>query len=164
MLMNWGTKACSDRKAIMPLLWLVFIVALVAVAYVALSQLQTQQRSPVKIKDFGIQPSTFKANEEGQLSVGIENLLPDDSVTVMIYFETHKNVKVYQGSSLLPIMGGNYTLTKQLDPCEISELKFTVKGSIDVGDHSRDYYIRAYCYLGSVCFDIRSVSFTINES
>lgn len=91
----------------------------------------------------------------------IENLLPNDSITVTIYFETHENVKIYQGSSLLPMVGGNYTLTKQLDPSEVSELKFGVKGTIDIGDNSRDYHIRGYCYVDNVCYDVQIVSFTI---
>lgn len=164
--MNWRTKVCSNRKAIAPLILLVLIVIIVAVAYAALSQLQTQKQQPssVNIKDFGLQPSTFKTNGGGQLSVSVENLLANDSVTVIMYFETHQNVKIYQGNSLLPMISGNYTLTKQLDPSEISELKFMVKGTIDIGDNSRNYYIKTYFYVRSVCIDARSVSLTIIES
>lgn len=154
----------SDRRAIAPLLLIIAIVALMAVAYFALNQAQPQQRSPVKVGDFAIKPSTFKEDSEGLLSLRIENLLSTDPVSFTVYLETHQNVKVYQGSSLLPMVAGNYTLTKQLDPGEISELKFVAKGSIDVGDNSRDYYIKAYFYVGGICYDVRSVSFTITNT
>lgn len=166
MRVNCRTKVCTNRRAIAPLILLAILAALLVVSYVALSQLQTQTQPqpPVKINNFGIQPSTFKTNEEGQLSLRIENLLANDSITVAIYFETHENVKIYQGSSLLPMIGGNYTLTKQLGPSEISELKFGVKGTIDIGDNSRDYYVREYCYVDNVCYDIQTVSFTIEKN
>jgi hypothetical protein len=164
MSMSCRTKVCSDRKATAILVPIIVLVVLVVVAYVAISQLQTQARSPVRIKDFGIQPSTFKTDEDGQLSLTIENLSPNNSVEVVIYFETHENVEIYQGNSLLPLVGGNYTLSKQLDPSEISELKFAVKGTIDVGDNSRDYYIKEYCYVDTVCYNVQTVSFTIRRN
>jgi hypothetical protein len=163
MLMSCRIKV-SNRRGIAPLVILIVLVLLIVIAYVALSQLQTQSSLPVKIKDFGIQPSTFKTDGGGQLSLTIENVLSNDSVTVTMYLETHENVKIYQGGSLLPVVGGNYTLVKQLDPSEISELKFAVKGTIDVGDNSRDYYIREYCFVGNVCYDVQTVSLTIQRS
>jgi hypothetical protein len=153
----------SNQGGIAIVVVLILLVVLVVVAYAALSQLQTPSTAPVGIKDFGIKPSTFKTDEEGQLSFTIENFLQNDSIRATMYFETNKNVEIYQGGSPLPAIGGNYTLTKQLDPSEISELKFTVKGTIDVGDNSRDYYIREYCYVNDVCFDVQTVSFTIQR-
>jgi hypothetical protein len=164
MFLKCRARVCKNRKGIAPLVLIILLVALAAAAYIVFSQLQPHPRSPVRIQDFGIQPSKFKIDEKGQLSVKIENLLSNDSVRVTIYFETHENVKIYQGSTPLSSVCGNYTLTKQLDPSEISELRFAVKGTIDVGDNSRDYYIKGYFYVDNVCYDVQTVSFTIQRN
>jgi hypothetical protein len=168
----WCNKMCvnhrmgvhANQKAIAPLLLLILVAALLVAAYAAISQLQPHQLPPIEIKEFGIQPSAFKADEEGQLSIGMESLSPTDLVNVTIYFETHQNVKVYQGNSLLRMAGSNYTLVKLLDPSESTKLKFAIRGSIDVGDNSRNYYLRAYFYVGDAYFAVRSAAFTINSS
>jgi hypothetical protein len=152
-----------DKRGIVALIFIIIVVGLLAIALISLIEFQKPQ-SPIKIHNFEVQPSEFKLNENGILVVEVENLNSNNPTSVTMYFETTNNAQIYKGNSLLPKNFGNYTFTKQFDPRETSILKFTLKGKIDVGDNSRDYYVKVYCYIEGKCYSVQTALFTIKRS
>lgn len=124
----------------------------------------SQKKDPIKIHKFEVQPSEFKVSENGELLFEVENLIESDSTTVTAYFETHRNVEIYGGNVLLAKSAGNYTYNNSLDPKEKSELRFTVKATLDVGDNLRNYYIKGYIYVNGEVFGIEQDTFTVCRS
>jgi hypothetical protein len=115
------------------------------------------------VDTFEIEPSGFKSTESAELLLKVENLALANFTNVAVYFETHENVKIYEGDTILSRSGGNYSFTKSLDPGEISGLKFTVTASLDVGDNSRSYYIRGYIYANAEFSTVREVTFVVER-
>jgi len=140
----------------------VVLLVLIVVAWAIVSTLPRPQPL-IKVHVFETKPSEFKSTESGDLVLKTENLVSDSPTTVTLHLETHNYVKIYKGQTLLPKVVGNFTYTKYLEPKETSELKFTVKGTLDVGDNSRDYYIKAYIYVNGELFGVRDTTFIIRR-
>lgn len=141
---------------------LVVMALLVAAAWFLIANSQ-QQQAPISVHTFEIRPSEFKSTEGAELHLKVENLVTDTPTNVAVYFETHENVKIYRGDAILPKSGGNYSYAKSLEPKEVSDLTFTIKGAVDVGDTSRNYYIKAYIYVNGEFFTIKDIDFLVRR-
>lgn len=146
-----------------PVIALVVIALLVAAAWFLIANSQ-QQTALISVHTFEMSPSEFKSTEGAELHLKVENLVADTPTNVAIYFETHENVKIYRGDIILPKSGGNYSYAKSLEPKEISDLKFTVTATLDVGDNSRNYYIRGYIYVNSEFLTVKEVTFVVRKA
>jgi len=142
--------------------YLAVVVLLILIVTVwALVSTMPRPQPTIIVHVFEVKPSEFKSTEGGELLLKVENLVSDSFTTFNAYLETHENVKIYQGNTLLPKLGGNYTYTKSLEPRETSDLKFTVRGTLDLGDNSRNYYIKAYIYVNDKLITVTNAAFTV---
>jgi len=157
-------KINKDCRGIAPLLGIVVIIIVAVAAYALISQAQPHNQPPIKVQAFEVQPSEFNVKDKGTLTVELENTISTSTTSVRILLETSNNVQIYQGNSVLPKQSGYYIYEKQLSPSEVTTLKFTLTGTIEVGDNSRDYYVKAYCYVGETCYSTPSDSFIVKRS
>lgn len=152
-----------DRSKLVTFILAIVLVFSITAGLYSFSFPPTPQPS-IAIHKFEIKPTEFKLAESGQLLLTIENLNSENSTFVIAKFETHDNVEIYSGNTLLPKSAGNYTYTKSLDPKEKSDLKFTVRATLDVGDNLRNYYIKAYIYANGKSFGIEEDTFTVRRT
>jgi len=146
---------------------LIIIVVIVVTAAFLVSQIwlrPPEEVSPLKIIQYRIEPSEFRVTENATLFLEVRNKM-NSTVKCDYYFETHNsNVKLYLGVDLLPKSGVyNYTHTKILDPKERSHLEFTVVASLEIGESSREYYIKVYIYVDDVCAGEGDVDFWVKR-
>lgn len=138
----WVESMSSEGNVIA---WgLVILVLLLAVFVVVPWVQDALDPNPVKITTFRIAPLTVSEGEKATLTITISNR-KSQALTVEIFLETSPNVEILLDSSLLPKTGGNYTYQIPFSQGEQSStLVFYVRGSLDVGDASRDYYVKGY--------------------
>ena len=144
---------------------LIVIAVIVVGAVFLISQIwlrPPEEVSPLKIIQYKIEPTDFKVTENATLFLEVRNR---ENLTVKCdyYFETHNNVRLYLGVDPLPKSGNNYTHTKLLDPKERSHLEFTVVASLDIGDNSRNYYVKVYVYADGVSVGVGDVDFWVKR-
>lgn len=127
------------------LTWILVAVGVIAVFYFVVPLVQDAlDPNPIKVATFSIEPTTFSTTQEATLTITINNKKLQ-ALTVTIFLETSPNVQILSDSSRLPMYGGNYTYQKTFAAEERSvTLTFHVRGRLDVGDASRDYYIKGY--------------------
>lgn len=144
-------------------IWIIVVLALVliiaSVFYFASSGFQ--EKPSVKVDRFEVSPSEFKTSQTSELYIRTENLVENDFSTVTLHLETHKNVKIYLGDSLLLVQGGNYTYTKVLNPKETSSFVFKLKATVDIGDNLRHYQVKAYIYVNGGFFTSKVAPFSV---
>ena len=152
------------RKEIITLIVIAVIVVGTAFFVSQIWLRPPEEVSPLKIIQYKIDPTEFKVTENATLYVEVRNK-ENSTVKCDYYFETHNsNVKLYLGVDLLPKSGVyNYTHTKILDPKERSHLEFTVVASLEIGESSREYYIKVYIYVDDVCAGEGDVDFWVKR-
>ena len=161
---NMRTNLKTNQIGMGRVLVIAILIVVIFGSIILVSQIQPSNASPIKIQKFEVQPSEFSVRDTGALVVKLENVVSSGSINVLIHFETSGNVQIYQGNNILPKESGHYVYNKQLSASEVTELRFNLKGTIDVGDNSRDYYVKAFCYVDNTCYSTPTASFRITRS
>lgn len=135
------------------------LLILISVAYLASKAFQTTP--PMQVHRFEVNPSEFKASQTSSLYLKVESSSDNDFTTMTMHLETHENVEIYLGDTPLSFETGNYTYTKVLSPKEASSLMFKLKATVDIGDGSRNYRVKAYFYSNGEFFATKVASFVV---
>jgi hypothetical protein len=140
---------------------LVILVALVLVAYVALTFNEPTAPKIVELKDYSLNPDTINANSSSTLSFTIKNDDNSNSHFVTVHFNASSMLTFWQGSEILPTENGMQYLTRTFSPSDVITTSITVKATLPSQMSSGTYPIVLTFFVDGNQFDSKQVNLNV---